>query len=123
MRRIAAYSCSSVGSLPSRYSSIISSSFSATASSSLPRHSSAASVWVAGMSTTSYISPLAASADQTSAFMRTRSTTPLKSASAPIGSCMTSGTAPRRSTIMSTQRWNSAPVRSSLLTKQMRGTP
>lgn len=25
--------------------------------------------------------------------------------------------------IMSTQRWNSAPVRSSLLTKQMRGTP
>ncbi len=49
--------------------------------------------------------------------------TPLKSASVPIGSCITIGVAPRRSTIMSTQRWNSAPVRSSLLTKQMRGTP
>ena len=75
------------------------------------------------MSTVSYISPIFASGDQTSAFMLTRSTTPLKSASVPIGICMTSGTAPRRSTIMSTQRWNSAPVRSSLLTKQMRGTP
>ncbi len=102
---------------------MISSSFSATVSTSLPRHSSAASVCVAGMSTMSYISPLVASADQTNAFIVTRSTTPWKSASAPMGSCMTIGTAPRRSLIMSTQRWNSAPVRSSLLTKQMRGTP
>ena len=109
--------------MPSRYSSIIASSASAMVSSSRPRHSSAASVCVAGMSTTSYISPSLASAFQTSARIRTRSMTPLKSASAPIGSCITSGVAPRRVTIMSTQRWNSAPVRSSLLTKQMRGTP
>ena len=47
----------------------------------------------------------------------------MKSDSAPIGSCSTSGTAASRSTIMSTQRMNSAPVRSSLLTKQIRGTP
>ena len=101
---------------------MIASSSSASVSISLSRHSAAASVWVAGMSTVSYISPLAASADQTSAFMATRSTRPVKSPSVPIGICSTSGTAWRRSLIMSTQRWNSAPVRSSLLTKQMRGT-
>ena len=32
------------------------------------------------------------------------------------------GRRPGASLIMSTQRWNSAPTRSSLLTKQMRGT-
>ena len=36
---------------------------------------------------------------------------------------MTSGTAPRRSWIISTQRWNSAPTLSILLTKQILGTP
>ena len=46
----------------------------------------------------------------------------MKSPSAPIGSCSTSGVESRRSTIMSTQRKKSAPVRSSLLTKQRRGT-
>ena len=74
------------------------------------------------MATVSYISPLAASALQTIAFMPTRSMTPRKSASLPMGSCTTSGMALRRVTIMSTQRWNSAPMRSILLTKQMRGT-
>jgi hypothetical protein len=47
----------------------------------------------------------------------------MKSASAPIGICSTSGLAFSRSTIMSTQRKKFAPVRSSLLTKHMRGTP
>ena len=47
----------------------------------------------------------------------------MKSPSAPIGSWSTSGVELRRSTIMSTQRKKSAPVRSSLLTKHMRGTP
>ena len=70
----------------------------------------------------SYISPLAASSGQSSAFMATRSMTPLKSASVPTGICSTSGMALSRVTIISTQRWNSAPVRSSLLTKQIRGT-
>ena len=49
--------------------------------------------------------------------------TPRKSDSTPHGSCTTSGVAPSRSVIMSTQRWNSAPTRSILLTKQIRGTP
>ncbi len=52
-RRIAATSCSSVGSVPSRYSSIMSSSFSAMHSSMLSRHSLAASMWSTGMSVTS----------------------------------------------------------------------
>ena len=46
----------------------------------------------------------------------------MKSPSAPIGSCITSGVEFSRSTIMSTQRQKSAPVRSSLLTKHIRGT-
>ncbi len=41
----------------------------------------------------------------------------------PHGSWITSGVAPSRSLIMSTQRWNSAPTRSILSTKQIRGTP
>ena len=79
-------------------------------------------MWVAGISSTSYASPLSVSPRQVSAFIETRSMTPMKSASVPIGSCSTSGTAASRVRIISTQRWNSAPVRSSLLTKQIRGT-
>ena len=48
--------------------------------------------------------------------------TPRKSDSEPSGSWSTSGVAWSRLTIISTQRWNSAPTRSILLTKQMRGT-
>ena len=44
--------------------------------------------------------------------------TPLKSASAPIGNCIGTGFALRRSTIISIVRSNDAPVRSILLTKQ-----
>ena len=121
-RLMAATSCSSVGSVPSRYSSIISSSFSAIVSSSRSRHSRAASTWSSGIPTTSYLSPLP-SVCQSSARIRTRSMTPRKSDSTPQGSWTTSGVAPSRSTIISTQRWNSAPTRSILLTKQIRGTP
>ena len=121
-RLMAAMSCSSDGSVPSRYSSIISSSFSAIVSSSRSRYSRAASTWSSGIPTTSYLSPLP-SVCQSSARMRTRSMTPRKSDSTPHGSWTTSGVAPSRSTIMSTQRWNSAPTRSILLTKQIRGTP
>ena len=46
-------------------------------------------------------SPLA-SPGHTKAFMESRSTTPTKSFSAPIGSCITSGRAPRRFTMVST---------------------
>ena len=121
-RRIAAMSCSTSGSVPSRYSSIISSSFSEMVSISRSRHSRAASRWSSGIATMSYLSPLP-SVCQSRARMRTRSMTPRKSDSTPHGSWITSGVAPSRSLIMSTQRWNSAPTRSILLTKQMRGTP
>ena len=58
----------------------ISSSFSASVSSSLSRHSRGGlGVAWPGSSTMSYISPLAVSARQTRAFMPTRSTTPMKS--------------------------------------------
>ena len=53
---------------------------------------------------------------------RSRSTTPSKVSSDPIGIWIGTGRAPRRSTIISTQRQKSAPVRSSLLMKQIRGT-
>ena len=49
--------------------------------------------------------------------------TPTKSASTPQGSWITSGVAFSRSRIMSTVRKKLAPVRSILLTKQIRGTP
>ena len=48
--------------------------------------------------------------------------TPTKSASAPSGSCTTTPLAPSRVPICSTQRKKSAPIRSILLTKQIRGT-
>ena len=56
------------------------------------------------------------------AFILTRSTTPLKSASEPIGSWMTAGVDSRRLSIISTVRKKLAPVRSILLTKHIRGT-
>ncbi len=56
-------------------------------------------------------------------FMRTRSITPTNSLSTPMGSWITIGLAPSRSTIIWTQRSKLAPMRSILLTKQMRGTP
>ena len=50
--------------------------------------------------------------------------TPRKSASTPHGSWIDQRRgAERGPTIISTQRWNSAPTRSILLTKQIRGTP
>ncbi len=48
--------------------------------------------------------------------------TPLNPLSAPMGSCTSATVASSRSLIMSTQRKKSAPTRSILLTKHMRGT-
>ena len=48
--------------------------------------------------------------------------TPLKASSLPIGIWTGTAFAPSRSSIIATQRQKSAPVRSSLLMKQMRGT-
>ena len=55
--------------------------------------------------------------------MVTRSMTPSNASSAPMGSVHTAGVAPRFFSIMPTVRRKSAPMRSILLTKQMRGTP
>ena len=54
--------------------------------------------------------------------MFTRSTTPVKSASAPIGSCTGTGWAPSRSIIVWTEFSKLAPMRSILLMNAMRGT-
>ena len=56
------------------------------------------------------------------AFMLIRSTMPENDSSAPIGSWITTGLPFRRVRIWSTQRRKSAPARSILLTKAMRGT-
>src|SRR3978361_215218 len=56
------------------------------------------------------------------AFMATRSMIPIRSASAPIGSWTGTALAPRRSTMVSTERSKSAPMRSILLMNAMRGT-
>ena len=47
---------------------------------------------------------------------------PMNVSSMPIGIWIGTGFTPRRSVIMSTSRQKLAPVRSSLLMKQMRGT-
>ena len=60
---------------------------------------------------------------QTRAVMEMRSMTPEKSASAPIGICKASGSQSKRSRMESMQKKKSAPMRSILLTKPMRGTP
>jgi hypothetical protein len=96
----------SVSSSPPKYFSSSASSDSATVSSSFSRYSAARSARSAGISWTSYLAPMVtsplASPGQTSARISTRSTTPTKSFSAPIGSCSTSGLAPRRFTMVST---------------------
>ena len=74
-----------VSSSPPRNFSSSSSSVSATASRSSARYLSAFSTRSAGMSSTSYFSPRAVSPRQTRARMVTRSTTPMKSFSEPIG--------------------------------------
>ena len=64
----------------------------------------------------------AISSFQTTPFICTRSTTPLKLFSAPIGSWIAIGLAPRRSTMSARHLKKSAPVLSILLAKTMRGT-
>ena len=51
-----------------------------------------------------------------------RSTTPVNSDSAPIGSCTAIGLAPSRSIIVCTELSKSAPIRSILLMNAIRGT-
>ena len=72
------------------------------------------------MSTVSHDSPMPSA--QRRPFMSIRSMTPTKDDSAPQGSWVTSGMACSRSSIIWTVRSKSAPTRSILFTKQIRGT-
>ncbi len=74
-----------------------------------------------GISTMTALVPKSSSF-QMAASILSRSTMPLKSDSRPIGHWMGSGLALSRSRIILMVRWKWAPVRSILLTKQMRGT-
>ncbi len=117
-----------------RSSAVISSSaayFSNTVSSksdrtsrSLARHASASATRSSGTSVIVHSSPFSPSASaHTRPFMLMRSTTPRKWPSAPMGTCTTATLACNRSSMESTAAKKSAPMRSILLMKQMRGTP
>ena len=121
-RRMARRSSSGVGSSSWTYFSMSSGSWSASFSNRSWRACAAASRRSAGISTVSHSSPMPLSSAQCSAFMSMRSMTPMKLCSEPQGSCRTRAGMPRRSSIMPTVRAKSAPVRSILFTKQIRGT-
>ena len=97
------------------------SSNSATASTSFSRYSSTISTRSAGMSMILYVIPWVSSS-HTMAFLSSKSTIPRNSASAPMGTWR--GTALPRSfsSIWRTTLKKSAPVRSILFTKAIRGT-
>ncbi len=120
-RRSPCWSWSAEISWPSRYISISRSSFSATASINWSWAACASSVSSAGMSPTSNLAP-SSSPDQIWAWSLTRSITPWKFASLPIGNWMGQAFAASRSRIWATAAWKSAPVRSILFTNARRGT-
>ena len=97
------------------------SSLSATASTNFSFHSFASSTRSAGISTISKSIPLVSSF-QMIAFILIKSTTPLKSSSAPIGIVTGIGLAPNLSSICLIQPKKSAPILSILLTNPILGT-
>ncbi|MNI56996.1 hypothetical protein D3C73_1120290 [compost metagenome] len=111
----------SVSSSPPRYLSISSSLASAAASIMKVRASVASASRSAGTSLYSNFMPCEASS-QWMAFIFSRSTTPLKPSSAPIGSCIGTALAPSFAFSWPTTLLKLAPVRSILLTNAMRGT-
>ena len=119
--RIPRRTSSFVSGWPSRNLAISSSSISATVSSSLARYSFACSRRSAGISISWYFAPIVSSS-KVIAFILTRSIMPRNLSSAPIGIWMGSGFAPSFSRMVSTAWKKSAPTRSILLMKQMRGT-
>src|SRR5579862_6069604 len=72
-------------------------------------------------SKTSYFAP-SVSSSQTTTFSSRKSMTPMKLSSRPRGNCRGTGWAPRRWRMVRTTWSKSAPMRSILLTKQIRGT-
>src|SRR5581483_5413659 len=119
-RRSAFLSSVTVTCRPSTYEIMSCSSSSATFSMRRSRARSNASWKSAGTGRSS--GAASRSPEKYQARSSTRSITPWKSASAPQGIWIGIGRASRRSAIMSTVRQKSAPVRSILLTKQIRGT-
>ena len=105
----------------SKYSSIAASSTESAVSSRIWRYSAAWSFRSSGIGSSWYCAPRS-SPSQISAFISTRSTTPLKVSSIPIGSCKVTQVMPSFSVRVAAARKKSAPVRSSLLMKMMRGT-
>ena len=101
--------------------SISLSSYSATASTSCARHSLASSNISAGISISSKVMP-SVSMCHRMPFIFIRSTTPPKSSSAPMGNCKGTALLPNISRTCFTTIKKSAPARSILLTKPMRGT-
>ena len=121
LARMPARISSSVRLPVSRYFSVSASLASAAASSSLSRAASASARQASGMGASVKVSPWSWSF-QRMACMATRSMTPSKLSSAPMGVCMQTGLAPNRSCIWPMTRWKSAPALSILLTKASLGT-
>ena len=96
-------SVSASGALPSRNAIMASSSCSTAMSTSFSWYSAALSAYSARMGRTSNAAP-SSSPVHTISCIFTRSMTPSKFSSLPMGSCTTHGTAPRLDTIMSTVR-------------------
>mmetsp|Transcript_4982 Transcript_4982/g.14826 ORF Transcript_4982/g.14826 Transcript_4982/m.14826 type:complete len:213 (-) Transcript_4982:309-947(-) len=116
------FKSSTLGSSPSKYIIMISSSCSTAVSMSWDLISSHFSFKSSGISWYSNEAP-SSSPFHTMALFSTKSTTPANSSSAPIGTWITSGLAPKFLTIMSTVLKKLAPILSILLTKQILGTP
>ena len=97
-----------------------SSSLSAMRSTIVARAATALAMNSAGISSIVGLAPR--SSPKTRAFMMKRSITPLKVSSRPNGNWIGTGVTPRRSMIIWQVRSKLAPMRSILLTKQIRGT-
>ena len=104
----------------SKKRSIKASSCTAAASTNFSLHSWASAIIFSGISfTVASIAPFS----HTYAFISTKSTIPWKFSSAPIGNTKGTGLAPNFSLISRTALKKSAPERSILFTKAIRGTP
>ena len=121
LRMAATISASVMLSGSSKNFSMSVSSCSATDSTSFSRYSATTSTKSSGTGTSVKVMPMSSSF-HTMAFPVNKSTTPLKSSSAPIGTCSGTALAPSISRICSKTLKKSAPDRSILFTNPMRGT-
>ena len=122
LRMASCISSSEIESGSSKNFSNKASSYSATASTKLALQVCASSSISSGISISSKVMP-SVSMCQIMPFIFIKSTTPLKSSSAPIGNCNGTALEPNISFTCFTTIRKSAPARSILLTKPIRGTP